>query len=186
MPLALLLAIAPAASPADPYPLEAEYEVPVAKEVGTTAGQLRARGLAGGGLIASIRERNTASIALEGVIEKMFVPWMGLRASGFISVPFDGQLQLMSARLGPSAHFLPYRSVDVGLFFDGGLATLDLFREERTAMAVLGSGSTLDVYVTSSVAFHFEGLLQGGIASRNGDARVILMPSLLGGFGFVF
>ncbi len=184
--LFLAFALTPLTSQAAAYPLEAEYEVPAAKEVGTTAGQLRIRGMAGGGLIASIRERSTASVALEGVIEKMFAPWIGLRASGFISVPFDGQLQLISARLGPSVHFLPYRAVDVGLFFDGGFATLDLFTDIRTAMAMLGSGTTLDVYVTSSVAIHFEGLLQGGIASRNGDARVILMPSLLTGLGFVF
>jgi hypothetical protein len=169
-----------------PYPHTSEYEVPVAREIGTTTGQLRVRGMAGGGLTASMRERKTAAVALEGVIEKMFQPWIGLRSSGFISIPLDGQLQLFSARIGPSIHFLPYRSVDFGLFFDGGFATLDLFRDHRTAMAILGSGLTLDAYVTHAVAIHFEGLLQGGIASRDGDARVILMPSLVSGIGFVF
>jgi hypothetical protein len=142
--------------------------------------------MVGGAYAASLGERRTATVALQGVIEKMFQPWIGLRSSGFVSIPFDGQLQMLSARIGPSVHFLPYRSVDFGLFFDGGFATLDLFRDSRTAMAVLGSGLTFDAYVTHAVAFHVEGLLQGGIASRNGDARVILMPSLIAGFGFVF
>ena len=116
----------------------------------------------------------------------MFQPWVGIRASGFISVPFDGQLQIISTRLGPSVHFVPHRSVDFGMFFDAGFATVDLFRDNRTVMPVLGGGLTLDLYITHAIAFHFEGLSQGGIASRSGDARVILMPSLVGGFGFVF
>lgn len=184
----LLPAAALAGEPAEPfppYPFPEEYVVPQATEVGTTAGQIRARGFLGGTYGAELAQRHGPGLALQSVFEGMLTSVIGLRGTGFANIPFDASPQIFAARFGPSVHFLPYRRLDVGLFSDAGLATLDLFRANRTLFPLLGGGATLDYSLTSFLAMHLELSGQGGIADQ-GAARVILLGNALFGIGVMF
>ena len=181
----LLVHPAQADEPTPTYPFPEEYVVPKANEVGTTAGQLRIRGLLGGTYGSVLGSRQGAAFAMQSVIEGMLTSAVGLRATSYASIPFDTAPQILAGRFGPSLHFLPYRRLDVGMFFDAGLATLDLFRANRTLLPMLGGGLTLDYSLSSFFALHGELSGQGGIADE-GAARVVLLGSALGGIGVMF
>ena len=180
---AAVRSVVPSAIPAYPFP--EEYVVPQADEVGTTAGQFRARALMGGTLAAELGQRNGIGLGMQTVVEGMLTSVVGLRGTGFASIPFDSSPQILAARLGPSVHFLPYRRLDVGIFSDAGLATLDLFRANRTLYPVLGAGMTMDYALSSFFALHLEFSGQAGIADQ-GAARVIVLGSGLVGLGVMF
>lgn len=180
-----LSAPALADAPTPPYPFPEEYVVPKAEELGTAAGQIRVRGFLGGTYGTALGSRHGLALGMAGVVEGMLTPMVGLRATGFASIPFDAGPQILAARFGPSVHFLPYRRVDLGLFCDAGFATLDLFRANRTLFPMLGGGLTLDYALSSFFALHGELSGQGGIADE-GAARVILLGSALGGIGVMF
>jgi hypothetical protein len=179
--LPLLVGLADAAPPAavvvpaDPF--AGEYAPPRATEVGTTAGQLRVLAALGGGW------DHGASLAGQGTFELMTIPWIGVRASALATAPLAWDAQLVSFRLGPSFHLLPYRRVDLSLFFDGGPALVDVATSHPTVMPVLAGGGALDVALPSYFVLHFEGLVQGGIADRQGAARTYVAPIGLAGIG---
>lgn len=158
------VAIAPAVG-TPPDPLAAQYEVPRATEVGTTAGQVRIFGLAGGAYGVA------GSLAGQGTVELMTIPWIGVRSSSTLTIPFARDPQLWSFRVGPSLHFLPYHRVDFSLFFEGGFALVDVTKDARTVMPAIASGGSLDVALTSYVVFRIEGLAHLGIADRSGVAQ---------------
>lgn len=167
------------------YPFPEEYVVPRATEVGTVAGQIRSRGFIGGSLAAELKERSGVGLALQAVFEGMLTSAIGLRGTTYANIPFDSSPQIFAARLGPSIHFLPYRRFDIGLFSDAGLATLDLFRANRTLFPMLGAGLTMDYSLTSYFAMHLELSGQGGIADQ-GAAHVLLIANALFGVGVMF
>jgi hypothetical protein len=159
-------------------PYAEEYAPPRDPEVGTAAGQLRILGAAGGAYGDGV------SVAAQGTIELMTTAWLGVRSSSLITVPLGNDPQLWSFRLGPSLHLFPYHRVDVGAFFDGGLALVNLTRSDHTAMPVIAAGGTIDVALSSFIVIHLEGLVQGGIASRAGIAQTYVNAVGLGGLGF--
>ncbi|MFO0665525.1 MAG: hypothetical protein U0174_16335 [Polyangiaceae bacterium] len=182
--LSVLPNMAKAEEPFPDYPFPEEYVVPKSDEVGTASGQLRLHGLLGGAYVATLGDRHGSAVALTGVTEGMLTSVVGLRATGFASIPFEGP-QVFSARLGPSLHFLPYRRFDLGLFFDGGFATLDLFRANRTLLPVVGSGLTVDYAISNMLSLHGEFSGQVGIADQ-GAARVLLVGSATLGIVVMF
>ena len=167
------------------YPFPDEYEIPREKELGTTAGQWRIRALFGGAYGGSMKPNVSPALAMNVVTEWMLTSMIGLRWTGAATIPLGDAPQVFAGRLGPSLHLLPYRRVDVGAFFDGGLATLDLFRANRTLLPVLGAGGTLDISLTGTLAMHVEASLQGGIADIP-SAPVFLMGTATFGGGVMF
>jgi hypothetical protein len=172
----LLLQLA-AAAPPDPF--AAEYAPPKSIEVGTAANQLRLLGSAGG-----LVEQGLGAAA-QGTMELMTIPWIGVRGSSLVTIPFTNGPQLLGARLGPSLHLLPYQRVDLGSFFEGGAALVDVTKSSHAWMPVVAGGLTLDLAVTSFLVVHLEGYLQAGIADRGGRADVLFHPVGLLGLGLL-
>jgi hypothetical protein len=168
-------ASASASLPADP--LAAEYAPPRRSEVGTTAGQLRVLASLGGAY------DHGASLAGQGTFELMTIPWIGVRASALVTVPVAGDAQLTSFRLGPSLHLLPYRRVDLSLFFDGGPALVDIVGSHPTVMPALAAGGTIEIALSTYFVLRLEGFLHAGIADRQGVAQQYIAPVALAGFG---
>ena len=141
-----LLALALTATPPDPF--ADEYLPPEPTEVGAAAGQFRFEG--GGGLVHTVPD-----LALFGALEWMASPWLGLRGTGMVQLSrFGDAPRVISGRLGPWLHALPYHRVDLGLFFEGGWALLDLTRATRNAAPVVAGGGFLDVHLTSYFFLH--------------------------------
>lgn len=164
--------------PPGPFPHEAEYRPPVATEIGTAAGQFRAIGSLGPAL-----GRGGMQGAALGTLEQMTFAWLGVRGSTLVTVPFTGGAQLVSWRVGPSLHLIPYRRVDLGAYVDGGLALVDITKTRRAVMPAVAVGGTIDVSLTSMFFLHFEGLVHTGIASREGVATTHLHPIGVAGLG---
>ncbi len=140
------LAVALAATPADPF--SDEYEPPKATEVGAAPGQFRFQG--GGGLVHLVPD-----LALFGALEWMASPWLGVRGTGMVQLTrFGSAPQEISGRLGPWLHLLPFHRVDLGIFFEGGWAALDLAKSTRTAAPVVAAGGFLDVHLTANFFLH--------------------------------
>jgi hypothetical protein len=175
LPLLLADTTATVAVPADPF--AGEYRPPHVTEVGTTAGQIRIFASAGALLDSG------PSLAEQGTLELMTIPWVGVRASSLVAIPFRGDPQLASFRLGPSFHLFPYRRFDLSLFFDGGPALVDIATTQRTVMPVLGAGATFEIALSTLFVLHVEGLAHGGIADRQGVAREYIAPVALVGLG---
>jgi hypothetical protein len=94
-------------------------------------------------------------LAIFGALEWMASAYVGLRATGMIQLTRLGDApHEVSGRIGPWLHFLPYRRVDLGLFFEGGITALDLASTSRSASPIVAGGGFLDVYVTSYVFVH--------------------------------
>lgn len=173
--LADAAALAPVATPADPF--ADEYRPPHETELGTSAGQLRFLASAGGMIDSG------ASLAGQGTFELMTIPWIGVRASTLVTAPLRNDPQLVSFRLGPSFHLLPYRRFDLSLFFDAGPALVDVATSQRTVMPVLAAGLTFEIALSSLFVLHFEGLVHGGVADRQGVAHEYVGPVGLMGLG---
>lgn len=176
--LSVSLPVLAAAHPPDPF--ASAYEPPVAEEVGTAAGQLHIRALGGGSW------RKGAALAGQGTLEWMTSSFVGTRLSSRALVALDDRdpdLWVLGA--GSSLHLLPYRPVDVALFGGGGVAFVDLRDDSRTVMPVIDAGIGLDVALSSYWTLHLEGLLQWGIADRDGEARSYFQPVALAGLGLV-
>jgi hypothetical protein len=144
--VSLLLAVALLATPPDPF--ADEYLPPTPKEVGAAPGQFRL--FAGGGLVHLVPD-----LALFGALEWMASGWLGVRGTGMVQLTrFGDAPQVVSGRLGPWLHVLPYHRVDLGIFFEGGWALLDVLQSTRSAAPVIAGGGFLDVHVNSYVFIH--------------------------------
>ncbi len=166
----MLLAVALLATPPDPF--ADEYLAPQAKEVGAAPGQFRL--MAGGGLVHLVPD-----LAIFGALEWMASPWLGIRGTGMIQLTrFGDAPQEISGRLGPWLHFLPYHRVDLGLFFEGGWAVLDVLLKGRNAAPVVAGGAFLDVHVTSYVFIHSQ--LEVDWLVRPGDGHLFSPVAWLG------
>lgn len=176
--LSVSLSVLGAAHPPDPF--ASVYAPPRAEAVGTVAGQLHIRALAGGSL------REGAQLVGQGTLEWMASSFVGTRLSSRTLLALDERdPQLWALVAGPSLHLLPYRPVDLALFADGGVTGVDLDDGSRTLMPVVDGGIGFEVALGSFWTLHFEGLLQWGIADRDGVARSYFQPVALGGLGLV-
>jgi hypothetical protein len=167
-----------------PVSIDTEYAVPHAAEVGTAANQFQIVGLVGGSL-GAFDAGNDVLATGQGTLEYVAIPWIGVRASSDLAIPVWGGVQPWSFRLGPSLHLLPYRRVDVGLFFEGGFATVDLFTSRRTAMPIAVGGGVIDIALSASWMVRLEGHLTLGIANTEGAATTYGYATGLVGLGYV-
>jgi hypothetical protein len=163
-----------------PDPFAAEYRVPEAREVGTTAGQLR---IVGSGVVGV--GRGGSELGLAGTLELLTFAYLGVRGTLETSVlpPDDGPF-VMSARVGPSLHLLPYRRIDVALFFEAGAALLEPRTRHKTGMPVLAPGLGLDIWLASWATIRVEGHLDWGIYELRDEARSYLRFAGQCGLGF--
>jgi hypothetical protein len=163
---------------AEEDPFAAEYAPPRPVTIGTSAGQFRIFG-GGGGFIG-----HGIGLAGQGTLELMTLPWIGVRSSSMLTIPFDHDPQLWAFRLGPSLHVLPYHRVDLSIFSEGGFSLVDITRSgKRTIMPVIAGGGSFDIFATTFLVIRMEGLLQIGIADRHGKAEEVINPVGLVGLG---
>jgi hypothetical protein len=141
-----------------PDPFEGEYRLPAEREVGTTAGQFR---IVGAGLLGL--GRGARDLGLTGTLELMTFAYLGVRGTLRSSVVTDGAPFVLAARVGPSLHLLPYRRVDVSLFFEGGAALVEPGTRRKTGMPVIAPGLSLEVWLSSWALLRLEGSIDWGI-----------------------
>jgi hypothetical protein len=178
--LCVLLAARPARAdhPADPF--AAEYRVPGAREVGTTAGQFR---IVGSGLLGV--GRGGTELGLHGTLELMTFAYLGVRGSLQSSVlAADRAPFVLAARVGPSLHLLPYRRVDLSLFCEGGAALVEPGTKRQTGMPVIAPGLTLEIWLASWALIRLEGRIDWGVYEAHEQARGYLRYVGLSGLGF--
>jgi hypothetical protein len=178
--LALLLLVFPAVARAEhpPDPFAAQYKVPEDHDVGTAAGQFRA---IGSGLVAL--GRAGPELGLHGTLELMTFAYLGVRGSLETTLlrP-SGEPMLLAGKLGPSLHFLPYRPVDFSLFFEAGVAGVDL-TGQPTAMPIVSPGATIEIWLASWAFLRAEGHLDWGIYESSDAPRAYLRLMGAGGLG---
>jgi hypothetical protein len=168
---------ASSSEPHPPDPFAQEYRPPVPKEVGTAAGQVRLLGAAGAFGI-------DPELVLQATVEQMTSEYLGMRLTAAGTVTRRSAAPtLVSARVGPSLHLLPYRRADLTLFFEGGGGGIDLLGSDRTWMPVVAPGTALDLALGPSFVVHLEGQLVWGIYARQGAARTFFAPTAVVGLG---
>ncbi len=178
VPLDVVPPVVPAPGAHPPDPLAGEYLPLPVRGMGAAPGQVRFLALAGGGYFRDVH------FAGQGTTELMGTPNLGFRGSLEASMPTGlTDAQLFAARVGPSLHLLPYRSVDLGAFLEAGAATVDLLRARRSAMFTLTPGATFDAAFGPSFAIRIEAQIQLGTVDRGGSADLVAVPLLLFGFG---
>jgi hypothetical protein len=162
--VAVLAASVPVRAEHPPDPFAREYEIPTDRDVGTAAGQFRA---VGSGLVAY--GRPGPELGLQGTLELMTFAYLGVRASleSTLLRP-GGDPMLFAGKVGPSLHLFPYRRVDLSLFFEAGVAGIDL-TGNATAMPILSPGGTLEIWVAPWAFLCGEAHLDWGIYG-SGDA----------------
>src|SRR5688572_25818325 len=131
--------------PEDPF--ADEYRVPSSSEVGLGAGQLRPMLLGGAS--------PGAGAVMRGTTEYLPGAYFGLRGSLELqlAVPAD-RLTLHSARAGASVHLLPYRRVDVGVWFEGGPALVG-----GRLLPLLVGGLSADIGLSTLLFVHVDAQL---------------------------
>jgi hypothetical protein len=165
-----------AAHPPDPF--ASEYVVPADRDVGTTAGQFR---MIGSGLVGI--GADSPQLGLQGTLELMTLAYLGVRSTlEWTALRPSGEPMLLAGKVGPSLHLLPYRPVDVSLFFEGGIAGIDL-TGQATAMPIISPGMTFQVWLASWAFLQAEGHLDWGIFATDSVARGYLRAMGLGGLG---
>lgn len=176
--LAVLASSTPARAEHPPDPFAREYEVPADRDVGAAAGQFRA---IGSGLVGY--GRPGAELGLHGTLELMTFAYLGVRASleSTLLRP-AGDPMLLSGKVGPSLHLFPYRRVDVSLFFEGGVAGVDL-TGSATAMPILSPGGTLEIWVAPWAFLRGEAHLDWGIYGSSEVPHGYLRLVGVGGLG---
>ncbi len=145
--LVLAVLAADPSYPADPF--AEEYSAPVSNEVGVGAGQVRPMLLVG---VAGL----SPDLSVRGTFEYTTLAYFGLRWSleaqltRFVDLP-----QPASARAGIGLHLLPYRRVDLGLFFEAGPALTDLAGQPRLTPMLVG-GLGLEVAISELIYYRLE------------------------------
>ncbi|MGD0525026.1 MAG: hypothetical protein ABSE49_07775 [Polyangiaceae bacterium] len=176
--LALLTSSAAAGAqhPADPF--AREYEVPREEDVGAAAGQFRA---IGSGLVGY--GRPGAELGLHGTLELMTFAYVGVRASleSTLLRP-GGDPMLLAGKIGPSLHLFPYRRVDLSVFFEAGVAGIDL-TGNATAMPIVSPGGTLEIWVAPWAFLCGEAHLDWGIYGSSDVPHGFLRLVGVGGLG---
>jgi hypothetical protein len=181
--LALAPAVARAEHPPDPF--ASQYVVPPDRDFGTAAGQLRA---IGSGLVAF--GPAGPEVGLQGTLELMTLAYVGVRSTlEWTALRPSGQPMVLAGKIGPSLHLVPYRVVDVSLFFEGGVAGIDLTSEAgpTTAAPILSPGATLQVWLASWAFLQAEGHVDWAVYTQpqpaSDAARGYLRFVTTGGLG---
>jgi hypothetical protein len=162
--------------PADPF--AGSYELPRERELGATAGQFRAIGsvlLAAGG---KALERG-----VHGTLELMTFPYLSVRGSLQLAFASEEPTPVFMAKTGPSLHVLPYRRVDLSLFFEGGVAVMNTTKRDHAPMVVAAPGATFEVWLSHWAFLRVEGHGDCGFYAQAGQAMKYFRYSTLLGVG---
>ncbi len=152
--------------PADPF--AGEYVMPKKRQIGTTSGQFR---MVGSGMFTL--GGKGPGFGLHGNLELMTFPYLGVRGSLQTTVVSANREPLVfAAKAGPSFHLLPYRRVDLSLFFEGGVAVVQPTKPESTPMPIFSPGGTLELWLSHYAFLRLEGRLDWGIYERGDAARI--------------
>lgn len=151
---------ADATYPEDPF--AATYQLPRAREVGTTAGQFR---MIGSGLLNF--GGTSPALGLHGTLELMTFAYLGVRGSLQTTLfgPSSEPL-VFAAKAGASLHVLPYRRVDLSLFFEGGIGVVDPTKPSSAPMPLVSPGATFEIWLSHWAFLHSEVHLDWGIYER--------------------
>jgi hypothetical protein len=151
--------------PVDPF--AGEYRLPRERELGTAAGQFRIIGslmLVSGG--------NEPRFGLHGTLELMTFAYLGVRGSLESTLTGDSaDALLFAAKAGPSLHVLPYRPIDLSLFFEAGIAVVEPTSKHSTPMPVLGPGGTFEVWLSHGVFLRCQVHMDWGIYQQGEQGR---------------
>jgi hypothetical protein len=163
--------------PADPF--AGDYELPVAREVGTTAGQFR---IIGSGLMNLGGE--SPALGLHGTLELMTFAYLGVRGS-LQTTLFGPNAEplVFAAKAGASLHLLPYHLVDLSVFFEGGVGVVDPTKSNSTPMPLVSPGGTFEVWLSDWAFVHSEGHVDWGLYERASAAHKYLRFGGLLGLG---
>jgi hypothetical protein len=178
----LSIALLPSTARADhpPDPFADAYRPPVAEEVGTGAGQTRlaiALGAAG---------FEGAEMLGQTIVEQMTIAFIGVRlvSSLVIAKPKDAHT-VASFHIGTGLHLLPYRMIDLGLYVEGGLATVDPFNGNRALMPEVAGGLTIDIAFDPYWFLRLEGDTTWGVLRRDNAALERLRFAGIAGIGYI-
>lgn len=151
--------------PDDPF--AGEYQLPRQRELGAVAGQFR---IIGSPML--VTSPGGPQFGLHGTLELLTFAYLGVRGSlqSTLTGPDDAPL-LFAAKSGPSLHVLPYRHVDLSLFFEAGAAVVEPTRKRSTPMPVLGPGATFEVWLSHGVFLRFQTHLDWGLYRSPEAAR---------------
>lgn len=164
--------------PADPF--ADAYRAPIAEEVGTGAGQTRLM------LLGGVAGFQGAEILGLTTVEQMTIAFIGVRVTSSLVIAKPAQAQTVaSLRVGPSLHLLPYRVLDVGIYVEGGLATVDPFAARRLLMPEVAGGLTVDLSFDPYWFVRLGGDAVWGVASRDGAGAERLRFSAVLGLGYI-
>lgn len=166
----------PPIHPRDPF--AGSYELPKEREIGTTAGQFRVIG-------SAMLVAGSAGVepGLHGTLELLTYPYLSVRGSLQTTVfaPADEPAPVFIAKTGPSLHVLPYRRVDLSIFFEGGVGVVNATRHDSAPMAVASPGATFEVWLSHWALLRLEGHADCGFYSQAGLAsRYVRFGALLG------
>ncbi len=157
--------------PKDPF--AGEYELPRKRQIGTTAGQFR---MVGSGMITL--GGKAPGFGVHGGLELMTFPYLGVRGSlqttvyaRDASASASSEPLVFAAKAGPSFHLLPYRRVDLSLFFEGGVAVVEPTKPDSTPMPIFSPGGTLELWLSHFAFLRLEGRLDWGLYDRAGEAQ---------------
>ncbi len=168
---------AEATYPEDPF--AASYHMPRVRQVGTTAGQFRMIG-------AALLHPGGAGpeLGLHGTLELMTFAYLGVRGSLQTTLfgPSSEPL-VFAAKAGASLHLLPYRRVDLSLFFEGGVGVIDPIKPGNTPMPLVSPGVSFEVWLSHWAFLYGEVHLDWGIYERATLAQKYLRVGALLGIG---
>jgi hypothetical protein len=154
-------------TPHPPDPFAGEYALPRKRQLGTTAGQFH---MVGSGMITLGGKGPEAGV--HGGLELMTFPYLGVRGS--LQTTFAGPSSeplVFAAKAGPSFHLLPYRRVDLSLFFEGGVAVVEPTKPKSTPMPMFSPGGTFDLWLSHYAFLRIEGRFDWGIYNQAGQAQ---------------
>jgi hypothetical protein len=144
-----------------PDPFAEEYVVPKERDVGTTAGQLRA--IAAGAI--GLGPHGAFDVGAQGTLEAMTIPYVGLRGTlEGAPIHASGDPSVFMAKGGPSFHLFPYRRVDLSLFFEAGVATI-----AGAIAPVVSPGATFEVWLDPNWFLRAEGHTDWAVFPSDAD-----------------
>jgi hypothetical protein len=179
----LLVLVAASAARADhpPDPYADEYRLPVARELGSTAGQFRIVP----SLALGVDPRDGGlDYGLAGTLELMTFAYLGVRGTLAMAIlrP-EGAPFVFSAKAGPSLQLLPYRRVGLTLFFEGGIAAVDSRTKHSFATPIVSPGGTLELWFASSAFVRAQAHLDWAAFEAKGAPETYLRVVGLLGLG---
>ncbi|MCA9524451.1 MAG: hypothetical protein KC609_25970 [Myxococcales bacterium] len=161
--------------PEDPF--SGEYRPPKARELGTTAGQVRLACNLGA------QVNKSPQLLVQCGAEVMTWAFLGIRATTLFTAKRFGHSSphAFALRVGPSIHVIPFSRVDLAAFFEGGAQAIEPFG--KTWMAVIAGGLTFTISLSSYWFVQLEGQVSWGVYKKQGQGQHLVGVNLFAGAG---